>query len=236
MFRLIQSHHQVLCCVWQYSDLKLQAVLSHRRLELGTSQTQVLQPELLWAVTTWLTLSLYIWSSIRLVKALTCCQHELLKSNLWSSSVWSLASVLRWLAGKKQNVVSLENTFHLRCHVLLHPSSGLLLWPKHNADNYLPHCTESHRRIHASVETSNEWHNLVSLATIPGIFNWLFKFDLLIGLKVCEMLWSLKFFCGIWSQKSEQEAISVIINHVNRGPTGQSRSCGWWFPDVECIS
>jgi hypothetical protein len=51
-------------------------------------------------------------------------------------------------------------------------------------------------------------HWLEFLAYSIGCLN----FDLLIWLKVNEMLWGLTFFCGMWSQKSEQEAISVTIS------------------------
>jgi hypothetical protein len=84
------------------SYLKLLTVLSHLRHELGTSKMQfrsvTFEPPC--SVMTWLTLSLYVWSSIRHVNVLICCQHELLKSNLWSSSVASFASILQWLAAK----------------------------------------------------------------------------------------------------------------------------------------
>jgi hypothetical protein len=41
------------------------------------------------------------------------------------------------------------------------------------------------------------------------------------------------FFCGVWSQKFEQKANSANVNQVQRGPSGRSRSWGWWLPDVE---
>jgi hypothetical protein len=46
---------------------------------------------------------------------------------------------------------------------------------------------------------------------------------------------SWEFFCGIWSQKSEQKAITVIASEVQRGPGYQSRPWSRWLADVEIL-
>jgi hypothetical protein len=43
---------------------------------------------------------------------------------------------------------------------------------------------------------------------------------------------SFELFCGVWSRKSEQKAISATLSQVESGPAGRSRSRGWWHPDA----
>jgi hypothetical protein len=55
-------------------------------------------------------------------------------------------------------------------------------------------------------------------------------------LKKARISCSWEFFCGAWSRKTGQKAISASTSQVKRGPANRSRSWGSRLPDAKHIT